>query len=238
MDAPAPIRVLTVDRLPLVHAGVRQLLSPFPDIAIVGEAFALADLPCQPARLAATIVLLDIDDLGGDWPGVLPTLTRDGSGVRVVVFTLTATPERVHQALRAGVHGYLLKQIEPLALAQALRSIAAGQQVLDPEAANALLYARRTAASLGDQISQREREVLTLLAAGLSNQAIAAHLCVSRATVKFHCGNLFGKLSVRTRGEAIAAAFAHNLVPPVVASGGQRQPAHLGVWPEPRLRRA
>lgn len=238
MNTRASIRVLTVDRLPLVHAGVRQLLSPFPDIAIVGEAFALTDLTGQSARLAATVILLEIDDFGAEWPAVVQALIRDATGVRVVVFTLSATPERVYQAIQAGVHGYLLKQAQPLTLAQALRSIAVGQQVLDPEATAAMLSLQPGKTPLITTLSRREHEVLALLSAGLSNQAIAARLCVSRATVKFHCGNLFSKLGVETRSQAVALAFTNNVVPRLVTDYDQQSRSRREPHFAPSTRRA
>lgn len=238
MAVSATIRIVTVDRLPLVHAGVRQLLSPFPDISVVGEAFDLVGLQEQLDRLEAAIVMLDIDDLGAEWLTAVQALVRDTPATRFVAFTLTATPERVSLALRAGIHGYLLKQIEPLSLAQALRSVAGGQQVLAPEATAALLYLERYRRPHDDFLSQREREVLALLVAGMSNQAIATCLCVSPATVKFHCSNLFSKLGVRTRGEAIALAFAHNLVPRMKPAGESPLLARLEALPGSRLRRA
>lgn len=150
----------------------------------------------------------------------------------VVVFTTRVSAERVYRALRAGVHGFLLKQMAPLNLAHALRSLAAGQQVFAPEATMAMASAPPGEQSPGQDLSQREREVLALLARGFSNQAISVRLCLSRATVKFHCSNLFAKLGVVSRSQAVAAAYRRNLVPHLVADGDQRERAQDGEEPD------
>jgi DNA-binding NarL/FixJ family response regulator len=236
--ATPPIPVLTVDRLPLVHAGVRQLLSTFPDIELVGESYTFGELLRQLIRRPGAIILVEIDDLGAEWSQQLQLLVRDAPQARVVVFTMEATPDRVSRALLAGVHGYLLKQAQPLTLAQALRSVAVGQQVLDPEATQAIMAPEPPGALLLDMLSRREREVLALLAAGLSNQAIGARLYLSPATIKFHCANLFTKLGVRTRSQAIAAAFANNLVPHLVPASDPQRLVTVGPPGERLARRA
>ncbi|MCS6881227.1 MAG: response regulator transcription factor [Oscillochloridaceae bacterium] len=215
MAEPITIRILTIDPLLLVHAGVRQLLAAFPDLQLVGEAFDLHDaLRLGPAR-AATVALVEIDALGPEWPAALRRLL-EALCIPLVVFTLEADAERVREALRAGARGYLLKNTRPLALAQALRSIAAGQQVFAPEVLGITFSAQSR--DLGvETLTRREREVLALLAHGLSNDEIGARLCVSRATVKFHCGQIFAKLGVQSRSQAVAVAYARNLAPRLIA---------------------
>lgn len=233
----SPILVLTIDSMPLVHAGVRQLLHAFPDIKLLGEAYATSEVPRLLAGSTPTVILIEIDDLGPGWVNTVQQLAAQPAA-RVIVFTSYASPERVQQALMAGVQGYLLKRIHALTLAQALRSVAVGQQVFAPEATQAMLVAQPEEDLLKETLSQREREVLALLANGLSNQAISARLCVSVATVKFHCRNVFSKLGVTTRAQAIAAAFAQNLVPRLVSIGDQTHLAAPGAHCEPLLRRA
>jgi DNA-binding NarL/FixJ family response regulator len=209
----APIRLLVLDRLPLVHAGVRQLLAPFPDIEPAGAAYDLSEAIRLGAELAPTLALVEIDDLGPEWPGAIQRLAG-ALQAPVAVFTARADDEAVRQALRAGAQGFLLKSAHALPLAQALREIAAGARVLAPELARAGLA---PAEPQYDSLTQREREVLALLARGLSNREIGLRLHVSNATVKFHCGQIFSKLGVRSRAQAVAAAFTHNLVPWVAA---------------------
>ncbi len=217
MTTTPQIRLLTIDALPLVHAGVRQMLAAFPDIGLMGEACELRDALRLGAQRAPTLVLAEIDALGTDWPGALRQLA-DVLQVSTVVFTIQADDDSVRQALEAGAHGFLLKNVQPLALAQALRSIAAGQRVFDPAVIGAALAPQSRDVLIS--LTHREREVLALLTCGLSNSEIGLRLCVSKATVKFHCSQLFSKLGVRSRAQAIAAAYTHNLVPRVI---GERE---------------
>jgi DNA-binding NarL/FixJ family response regulator len=226
------IRLLTVDALPLVHAGVRQMLAAFPDLELIGEACNLHDALQLGAQRARTLLLVEIDALGADWPGALRRLA-DALQAPTVVFTMQADDTCVRQALEAGARGFLLKNVQPLALAQALRSIAAGQQVFAPEVISAALTSRPRDMLIG--LTHREREVLTLLARGLSNSEIGLRLCVSKATVKFHCSQLFSKLGVRSRAQVIAAAYTYNLVPRVI---GERERTATAQNAEPSRARA
>jgi DNA-binding NarL/FixJ family response regulator len=209
-----PIRVLTIDALPLVHAGVRQLLAAFPDIRLV-EAFDLTDALRLGVVCAPTVVLAEIDALGPEWPAALRRLAG-ALHIPVVVFTIEADAEYVRQAHAVGVQGFLLKNCQALALAQALRNVAAGRHVFAPEVVGVTLAAQPRSLP-HDTLTRREREVLTLLARGLSNQEISARLCVSRATVKYHCGQIFTKLEVQNRSQAVALAYTRNLVPRLIA---------------------
>jgi two-component system response regulator DevR len=221
-----PIRLLTIDALPLVHAGVRQFLAAFPDIEPVGEARSLAEGLRVGALRAPTLVLAEIDDLGPDWPDAIRRLTG-ALHAPVAVFTLRVDAETARRAIEAGAQGFLLKDTQPLALAEALRGIAAGQQVFDPEIVRAA-FVPQPRETPSERLSQREREVLTLLARGLSNQEIGTRLHVSRATVKFHCGQIFAKLGVQGRAQAVAAAYSRNLVSRLLVEGeGAVAPLHI-----------
>ncbi len=223
VTATPQIRLLTIDALPIIHAGVRQMLAAFADIELVGEACDLRDALRIGAQRTPTLVLTEIDALGADWPGALRRLAG-ALQAPTVVFTLRADEGCVRQALEVGAQGFLLKSVQPLALAQALRSVAAGQRVFDPEVIGAALAPRPHDLPAG--LTHREREVLALLARGLSNSEIGLRLCVSKATVKFHCGQLFSKLGVQSRAQAIAAAYIHNLVPRVIAERDRATTAH------------
>ncbi len=215
------IRVLTLDALPLVHGGVRQLLGAFPDIQLVGEAHDLGEAIHIGNRRSPHIVLVEIGDLGPCWAEQFHRLSQSLPHARLVVFTLTSGPEQVREALRAGAQGYLLKRATAVTLAQALRSVAGGQQVFAPEATQAILAVEPASTLDPADLSLREREVLTLLARGLSNREIGLRLHVSHATIKFHCGNLYVKLGVQTRAQAIATAYTHKLIPTLI---GEREP--------------
>jgi DNA-binding NarL/FixJ family response regulator len=219
------VRVLTVDSRPIIHAGVRQLLASYGDIAFIGAAYNREEALLLSRRHRPDVVLAEIADLGERWLDGLEQLRQTGCGA-VVVFTSELSHEHCRQLLRSGVQGVLLKHVQALTLAQALRSIAAGQQVFDPEVTRAALMARPEVRR-ADFLSDREREVLALLATGLSNDAIGRRLYVSRATVKFHCTNIFGKLGVRTRAQAVALAYKHQLVPLVVVENEAPSPPLL-----------
>ncbi|HMQ29961.1 MAG TPA: response regulator transcription factor [Chloroflexaceae bacterium] len=221
MIPPARVKLLTIDTLPLVHAGIRQMLAVFPDIEPFGEAYDLRDALRLGAQRGPTLVLAELDALGDDWPGALRHLVGTLQAP-IVVFTLRADETDVRRALEAGAQGFLLKNIQPLALAHAIRSSAAGQQVFDPQVLSGALTPRPH--DVLSDLTHREREVLTLLAHGLSNSDISLRLCVSKATVKFHCSQLFSKLGVRSRGQAVAAAYARNLVPRVLAERERTAP--------------
>lgn len=228
MTHAAPIRVCTLDSQPLVHGGVRQLLSLYTDIVLVGEAYDVDDLLRVAEHGAPLLALVEIDDLGPDWAGALRRLRSARPGLRLAVLTASLDAGTVRAALQAGASGYFLKRVQPLTLAQGVRSIAAGQQVLDPEATRALLadeHDPEGAPLLA--LSQREREVLTLMARGLANKEIADRLCVSLSTVKFHIAGILSKLGVRSRAQAIVHAYEHSLVPRIVVDATYQAPYRL-----------
>jgi DNA-binding NarL/FixJ family response regulator len=205
-----PTRVITVDTQALVHAGVRQFLAPFDDLLLVGEAYNAADAAylCETERPDA--LLVEIDALGPEWVATLRRLHARHSRLRIIILASAVDGALVVDALDAGACGYLLKDLNSLTLVQAIRSALRGQQVLAPEARNALAATRGDAERLS--FSPREREVLTLMARGLANKAIAEELCVSTSTVKFHVASLLTKLGVNSRAQAIVRAYEYSLV--------------------------
>lgn len=219
----SPIRVLTLDSTAIVHAGVQQLLRAFPDIKPAGEAYSTSELSRLLERHGPAVVLVEIDDLGRGWGETVKGLAASWPASHFIVFTTHARPEHVRTTVEVGLGGYLLKRVQALTLAQALRSVAVGQQVFHPEATQAMLSPQPERDTLREEFSQREREVLALMACGLSNDAIGARLYISRATVKFHCSRIFAKLGVETRAQAIGLAFRHNLVPRGVLENAQQE---------------
>lgn len=222
MDERSQIRVLTLDATPLVHCGVRQMLSAFDDIRLVGEAADLDDAIALSASCAPEIALVEIADLGPAWAAELGRIARSAARPRVVVFTAAADRALVREAVRAGAQGFLLKNLQPMTLAQAVRGVAAGHQIFAPEVTYRLM-AEQPQDLPGDiALSTREAEVLALLVDGLSNPEIAARLCLSKATVKFHCGRIYLKLGVSSRAQAIVKAYAHQLIalPPAACEVG------------------
>lgn len=216
MAQQALTRVITVDAQALVHSGVRSFLGPFVDLELVGEAYNGPDAMRLCERQAPDVALVDITALGEGWSDVLRQIHARCPGMRLIVFTNSLDGDLVEESLQAGACGYLLKDVQALTLVQAIRSAAAGQQVLDPEATRALINLVRRSDDLDCDLSRREREVLNLLAQGLSNREIADRMFISTATVKFHTRSILAKLGVATRAQAIVRAFERSLVPKLV----------------------
>lgn len=227
------VTVLLADDQPLVRGGLRMLLEAQPDLVVVGEAAngqAAVDLARQ---LGPDVVLMDVRMPGLDGVEATRLLTADqGSAadrlIKVLILTTYHVDETVYAALRAGASGFLLKDAEPSSLYAAIRAVASGEAWLDPPVAQRLLRdfaaqpdARVPAPASLAQLTQREREVLVLIAHGLSNDDIARHLVLGTATVKTHVGRILMKLGLHDRAQAAAAAYQSGLVhpgdrPPVV----------------------
>ena len=212
---PAPpevIRVVVADDHPLAQVGLKHLLASFPGIDLVGAARSGEEALELCERLQPHVVLMDLMLPGID--GVEATRRLMARWAQIKVLVLTSFPEgdQVERALRAGATGYLLKSATDFDLAQAIRAAYAGRAVLAPEAAEALAQSMRRAATPLADLSDREREVLVLMARGLSNAQISARLSITSATVKHHVGAIFSKLGVATRPAAIALAYEHHLM--------------------------
>ena len=215
------IRVLLVDDQPLLRTGFRLILGAEPDIEVVGEAGDGRVAVGQVAALQPDIVLMDIRMPHLD--GIAATreiVEAHGTQVRVVVLTTFDLDEYVVEALRAGASGFLLKDTPAEDMVEAVRVVHRGDAVVAPSITRRLLdkYAKhlpRAGApepALADGLTDREREVLLLVARGLSNAEIAAALVVSETTVKTHVSNLLTKLGLRDRVLAVVYAYETGLV--------------------------
>jgi len=217
------IRVLLADDQALLRAGFRVLLDSAPDIEVVGEAGDGAQA-CALARQArADVVLMDIrmPDVDG-----LEATRRIGSdedlaGVKILILTTFETDEYVYQALQAGASGFLVKDTEPTELLQAVRVIARGDALLSPGITRRLIadIAARpqrptTALAALSELTDREREVMALVATGLTNDEIAAKLYLSPLTVKTHVSRTMLKLGARDRAQLVVIAYQTGLVSP------------------------
>jgi DNA-binding NarL/FixJ family response regulator len=211
------IRVLLADDQTLLLDGLRVILGAEPDIEVVGaardgdEAVALA----RDAR--PDIVLCDLRMPGADGVEATRRIAAELPETRVVVLTTYDHDDLVLRALQAGAAAYLLKDLPAQELVHAVRAVAAGQTILQPAAARRLVGAlsRQTpapSADAGERLTDRELEVLRLMADGKRNRDIAAALVVSEATVKTHVNNIFAKLGCRDRAEAIVRAMERGLV--------------------------
>jgi NarL family two-component system response regulator LiaR len=205
------IRVLLVDDHAVVRQGLRSFLELQPDIEVVGEAAGARDGVDQAARLAPDVVLMDLLMPDEDGVDAIRALRDVAPRVKVLVLTSYLDDTHVFAAVQAGAAGYLLKDVQPDALADGIRQVSKGLAVLHPTIAARLMNRSTRAASLAD-FTQRERDVLKLLAEGLSNKEMATRLFISEKTVKTHVSNVLQKLGVADRTQAALLAVRQRLV--------------------------
>jgi DNA-binding NarL/FixJ family response regulator len=224
------IRVLLADDQELSRFGFRMILTAEEDIDVVGEASDGEEAVELAARFRPSVVLMDIRMPETDGIEATKRIVAADSEVRVLAITTFDLDEYAFGALQAGASGFLLKDVRPSELVSAVRTIASGDAVVSPRITRRLLdrYARPLTPSGGDgarrdsaavsTLTEREREVLMAIAAGLSNAEIAARLFVSEATVKSHVGRILSKLGLRDRVQAVVLAYETGLVHPGMAS--------------------
>jgi DNA-binding NarL/FixJ family response regulator len=213
------IRVLLVDDDPLVRSGLRLMLSSDDGIEIVGEASDGAAAVEEVARLRPDIALMDVRMPGLDGIEATRRIVASGGDTRIVMLTTFELDRYVFESIRAGASGFLLKRIEPDELTTAVHAVAAGDALLAPGVTRRLLeeFATLTGpltdVDVGD-LTDREREVLTLIGTGLSNSEIAARLVIAESTVKTHVKRILLKLGLRDRAQAVVVAYESGLVSP------------------------
>ncbi|MFF4371685.1 response regulator [Streptomyces sp. NPDC001594] len=213
-DTPGRIRVLLVDDHQVVRRGLRTFLEVQEDIEVVGEAADGAEGTDRAEELRPDVILMDVTMPGTDGIEALRRLRDLGNPARVLVVTSFTEQRTVVPALRAGAAGYLYKDIDPDALAGAIRSVHAGHVLLQPEVAEALLAAQDdqgAPAGRPGSLTDREREVLGLIADGRSNREIARALVLSEKTVKTHVSNILMKLDLSDRTQAALWAVRHGI---------------------------
>ncbi|MGZ4185470.1 MAG: response regulator [Solirubrobacteraceae bacterium] len=212
------IRVLICDDQALVRGGFRAILEARPEIEVVGEAENGAQAVGLAQRRHPDVILMDIRMPVLDGIEATRKLVADGSPARVIVLTTFDLDEYVHAAIRAGASGFLLKDVTPAKLVEAIGIVAHGDALLAPSVTRRLLERFATTLPVGDrstdalaELTAREVEVLRLLAGGLSNAEIAAELVVSEATVKTHISSVLRKLGLRDRVQAVIVAYETGL---------------------------
>jgi DNA-binding NarL/FixJ family response regulator len=206
------IRVLVVDDHPVVRQGLRTFLDLQDDLEVVGESADGESCVEDAERLTPDVILLDLRMPGADGVAALHGLRAAGNPARVLVITSFTEPSAVLPAVRAGASGYVYKDIDPPALAAAIRSVHAGHVLLHPDVAR-LLAAGDTRPG-ATALTPREHDVLTEVARGRSNREIARALSVSEKTVKTHVSAILGKLGVQDRTQAALHAVRAGLVEP------------------------
>ena len=224
-STPSPITVLLVDDQRLVRSGFRSILAGEPDIEVVGEAADGVEALQLIRRLKPDVVLMDIRMPHLDGLEATRLVVAESSS-RVVILTTFDSDEYVYEALRAGASGFLLKDAPADHLLTAVRCAATGDALIDPTVTRRLITrftrslrpAESSPAQLG-QLTDRELQVLRLMARGLSNSEIAGDLVIEESTVKSHVGRILSKLGLRDRVQAVVLAYETGLVIPEQRSG-------------------
>lgn len=219
------IRVLLADDQALVRAGFRVLLDSAADIEVVGEASSGEQALTLAKDSRPDVILMDIrmPNMDGLEATRRIVANRDMRGVRVLILTTFEVDEYVFEALRSGASGFAVKDIEPAELLQAVRVVARGDALLSPTVTRRLIAEfagrpeqRRVAATDLDVLTEREREVMALVAAGRTNDEIAAELFISPATAKTHVSRAMSKLGARDRAQLVVLAYETGLITPRV----------------------
>jgi DNA-binding NarL/FixJ family response regulator len=216
------IRVVVADDQELLRGGLRMILEAQPDLEVVGEAGDGAEAVRVAREHAPDVVLMDIRMPGVDGIEATRQISADpATSCQVLVLTTFDQDDYVYEALRAGAAGFLLKSTPPAGLVEAVRVVAGGEALLAPSVTRRLILehvSRRTAGEGADRIrellTERETEVVGLIAAGLSNAEIAARLVLSEATVKTHVNRILQKLDLRDRVQVVVLAYETGLVQP------------------------
>ena len=208
------IRVLIVDDHAVVRSGIRLLLSREPDIEPVGEAGTGREAIFEARSLKPDVILMDVvmpDQTGID---ALPTLLHENPDVKVLLLSMQDDPRYVREAFAAGARGYVLKEAADSEVVAAVREVARGGRYVNPELGARLVAADAAATKRADEdpLSEREREVLRLLALGHTNQEIAKQLFISVRTAETHRAHIMQKLGLQSRAELVGYALAHGLL--------------------------
>jgi len=212
------IRVGLVDDHAIVRQGLRTMIDREPDLRVVGEASSARTATAMLDRAQPRVVLLDLRLADGsecDGLSLCNTITQRYPGSKVLVLTSSADEWLILESIKQGAKGFVLKDVDLTELVRAIRAVHRGESAFDSRSAGVVVRwmhgSQRPGATASD-ITPREREILVLLARGLSNVAIGQRLYISAATVKFHVGNVMQKLGARRRAEAVYAASKLGLI--------------------------
>jgi DNA-binding NarL/FixJ family response regulator len=205
------VRILIVDDHPLFRKGLRMVLSSLPDMLVAGEATTAQEAITQAGSLQPDLILMDLQMPGGSGLTAVRHITNHYPHIRILVVTLFADDESVFTALRAGARGYILKDADETEMIRAIRAVAQGEAIFSPAIATRLIDFFATTPTTASQsifpdLTDREREILTLIARGEKNATIAEKLTISLKTVRNHVSNIFSKLQVADRAQAAIRA--------------------------------
>lgn len=206
MNQSKVIRVLIADDHPVVRQGLAAMIEHEPDMTVVGQASDGRDALEIFRQLRPDVTLMDLrmPDMGG--VAAITAICGEFDDARIIVLTTYDGDEDIYRGLRTGAKGYLLKDAEPEKLLEAIRAVNRGQKYIPPT------VGAKLAERMGNpELSERELEVLRLMATGKSNQEISAALCITEGTVKFHVNNILSKLGVKDRTQAVIAALKRGI---------------------------
>jgi NarL family two-component system response regulator LiaR len=206
------IRLMIVDDHRMVRDGLKVFLSVCDDLEVVAEAEDGEQAVALCAHVQPDVILMDIVMPNVDGPTATARIRQAFPQVQVLALTSFLEEDLVRRAIQAGATGYLLKDVDPEKLAEAIRAAHRGQSTIDAAAAQVLLRSAGQTPKLGHDLTTREREVLALLAGGMTNKAIAEELTLSPGTVRLHVSNILSKLGASNRTEATSLALQHKLI--------------------------
>lgn len=212
------IELVIADDQQLVRSGFGMIIGAEPDMSVIGEATDGTEAVRLVKSLRPDIVLMDVQMPGTDGLEATAEITAMDDGPRVIILTTFERDDYVFTALRNGASGFLLKNAPPETLVEAIRTVASGDALLAPSVTRRLVeeFARRpgvpSSSDAAERLTEREREVLVLLARGLTNAEIAEELYVGEATVKTHVSNVLTKLGLRDRVQAVVFAYENGVV--------------------------
>jgi two-component system nitrate/nitrite response regulator NarL len=210
MNKPSRHTILLVDDHPMMRRGMRQLLELEDDLQVIGEAGNGEDALALVPQLAPELIMLDNNMPQLNGIETLKRLRQEGYAGKVLLFTVSDAEEDVRDALQYGADGYLLKDMEPEKLIQQVREVLAGDLVVSPALARVMAQALRPQPAVAQvELTERERQVLKMIASGHSNKMIGRKLGITEGTVKVHVKNLLAKLGLRSRVEAAVWALEH-----------------------------
>ena len=211
MNEQTPIRILLVDDHDMVRSGLAVFLLAYDDFELVGEAINGHDALEKCAELRPDVVLMDLMMPGMDGVTAIRLIRERFQETQIIALTSFSEEKLVETSLQAGAIGYLYKNVSVDELASAIRAARAGQPTLAPEATRVLIHKATQPFTLGQDLTERERDVLKLLVEGYNNSEIAEQLMVSLSTVKSHVSHILEKLGVTSRLEAVTLSIRHKL---------------------------
>ena len=212
MDDNNPIRVMIVDDHLMVRDGLRVFLSIYDDILVVGEAEDGQKAVSLSAEVEPNVILMDLLMPNMDGFEATKFIRAKDNSIQVIALTSFADQDLVTQAFKCGAISYLLKDVHSDKLAETIREANRGRATIDSAAAQALVATADQSPSPGEDLTQREREILVLLVEGKTNKEIASKLSLSEGTVRFHVSNILSKMGVNNRTEAVSMALQQGIV--------------------------